>query len=343
MKTVIFLGAGASKADGAPLQGEIFKEYFLSLDFQNSNYEMDYEVASFFDYIFGIDVYHGINRTTLFPTFEEILGILDLSLIRGESLKNFDGLNAASNSNRIGHLRLHLILLMAKAINLKINKDNKYHTLLIDNLISSHLIDDVAFISTNYDILIDNALSMHCSNRSIDYGIDFTKKKSKINLYKLHGSLNWLYCPACNKIKMTPHRKSVLDLINDISHAVCERCGELQIPIIIPPTYYKNMNNVFLNVIWYKAEQLLRDAEHIIFCGYSFPDADIHIKYLLKRIETNRKNKPLRITVINNFNKKNDKQKEEEEIRFKRFFCYGIDYKENSFEDFAQSPEMFIK
>ena len=26
----IFLGAGASKADGAPLQGELFKEYFSS-------------------------------------------------------------------------------------------------------------------------------------------------------------------------------------------------------------------------------------------------------------------------------------------------------------------------
>lgn len=28
MKNVIFLGAGASKADGAPLQNELFREYF---------------------------------------------------------------------------------------------------------------------------------------------------------------------------------------------------------------------------------------------------------------------------------------------------------------------------
>lgn len=31
MNTVIFLGAGASKADNAPLQKDLFKEYFSAL------------------------------------------------------------------------------------------------------------------------------------------------------------------------------------------------------------------------------------------------------------------------------------------------------------------------
>ena len=46
--TAIFLGAGASKAEGAPLQGELFREYFSSVLFKNSHEDMDRELATFF-------------------------------------------------------------------------------------------------------------------------------------------------------------------------------------------------------------------------------------------------------------------------------------------------------
>jgi hypothetical protein len=59
-------------------------------------------------------------------------------------------------------------------------------------------------------------------------------------------------------------------------------------PIIIPPSFFKAMSNYHLLRIWKKAETLLREAKQIIFCGYSFPDADLHIKYLLKRVEVNK-------------------------------------------------------
>jgi hypothetical protein len=36
--TAIFLGAGASKAEGAPLQGELFREYFSSKLFDPTSY-----------------------------------------------------------------------------------------------------------------------------------------------------------------------------------------------------------------------------------------------------------------------------------------------------------------
>lgn len=349
MKTAIFLGAGASKADGAPLQGEIFNEYFTSSAFKQSYNDMDRELATFFLFMFGIDVDHGIDEKTMFPTFEEALGILDLAATRDESFKNFDGLNAAINSNRIGHLRNHFILLMAKALKDKLSNTSKYHTMLINNLSTSGLIDDISFISTNYDILIDNALESECSDRQIDYGVNlavygFEEHQSPIKLYKLHGSLNWLYCPACNKLTLTPHRKCVTDLIDDIGQALCKSCQELQTPIIVPPTYYKNMSNVFLSAIWYKAEQLLREVEHIIFCGYSFPDADMHIKYLLKRIEINRSNnKPLYITVINGFKGKSNKQKIYEKERYYRYFNGQVKYTSNSFEDFANSPTEFLR
>src|SRR6202007_1655685 len=92
----------------------------------------------------------------------------------------------------------------------------------------------------------------------------------------------------------------VTRLISDFANAACPTCGSVYAPLIVPPTFYKDLNNVFLSSIWNKTDNVLRKAKHVIFCGYSFPDADMHIKYLLKRAQTNRKD-TLRFTVINHF------------------------------------------
>jgi hypothetical protein len=54
--TAIFLGAGASKAEGAPLQGELFRDYFSPDIFKSSHDNMDRELATFFLEMFQIDV-----------------------------------------------------------------------------------------------------------------------------------------------------------------------------------------------------------------------------------------------------------------------------------------------
>jgi hypothetical protein len=51
----IFLGAGASKAEGAPLLGELFGEYFSSPSFRRSRTPMDRELKAFFREMFSMD------------------------------------------------------------------------------------------------------------------------------------------------------------------------------------------------------------------------------------------------------------------------------------------------
>lgn len=204
----------------------------------------------------------------------------------------------------------------------------------------------MAFISTNYDILIDNALSEQAG--SIDYGVDFRGFprgglfRSTI-LLKPHGSLNWLFCPTCNDLKITPNEKGVVNwLMIDFRRAACDECGSVYMPLVVPPTFYKDLKNVFLGQIWNKADNLLRQANHIIFCGYSFPDADMHIKYLLKRSQVNRGGpNQLRFTVINS--KKKKELMRDEEHRFKRFLGNNVEYTHRSFEDFVSNPEFFLK
>ena len=163
-----------------------------------------------------------------------------------------------------------------------------------------------------------------------------------INLYKIHGSLNWLYCPICNSITITPYEGGVMRIIENIKQAKCLNCGELTIPIIVPPTYFKNMSNVFLSTVWNKSERALRESDILVFCGYSFPEADMHIKYLLKRVQTSRLKEKLKVIVVNNHAKKRNSLREKEKNRYERFLGKDVVYTEYSFEEFAKNPKKII-
>lgn len=357
MKTAIFFGAGASRAEGAPLQGELFKQYFEFIKNRKPAYytsEMEVELRTFFLQMFGLDVDHDDLNRIKFPTFEEAIGILDLAISRNEYLKDYDLENIAANSNRIRQVRVYLVLMMAQIIHEKLRHTGKLHRQLIENLRVNHILKKTIFITSNYDILVDNALTdlmYRTGTITLDYGFDFINmnegdwKKpddNAIKLYKLHGSLNWLYCRTCNNVKLTPLEKGIIRLITEIGNATCDYCETLYSPIIIPPTYFKEMNNVFLQQVWNKVEQDLREVEHIIFCGYSFPDADIHIKYLLKRIQTNRQVPRLKFTAINNHNHKSDEEKITEKERFIRFLGRNVNYTNLSFQDFVNRPMEII-
>jgi NAD-dependent SIR2 family protein deacetylase len=235
---------------------------------------------------------------------------------------------------------------MAEIISEKLKSSNNLHRRLVQRLKRSELLANTFFITTNYDILCDNAL-LEVDDSVINYGFDFRNNwEGTLNypdqrsslLFKLHGSLNWLLCPTCNTVKQTPYVKSVYHLVSDPNQSYCNKCSSFYSPIIIPPTFYKDMSNVYLNMVWNKAELNLTYAAHLIFCGYSFPDADIHIKYLIKRIQKNRNKNNLKITVVNNHVGKSEEMKLEEKSRYTRFLGEQLNYTELSFEEFAANP-----
>jgi hypothetical protein len=107
--TAIFLGAGASTAEGAPLQGDLFREYFSSPLFKNSHETMDVELAAFFHDMFHIDVARDDISKVDFPTFEEVLGLADLAIMRKEAFRHFDIENRAANSGRLRYIAQYLV------------------------------------------------------------------------------------------------------------------------------------------------------------------------------------------------------------------------------------------
>jgi len=302
--------------------------------------------------MFRLDVDNSAHLNNApFPTFEEALGILDLAERRKESLKEFDLENMSANSNRIRFIRQYLVMLMASVLRDTLEAAGTNHLKLVHKLCNANLLQETTFINTNYDILIDNALTQlyfESPKIYLDYGVDFTNPEDPsieggwmrpqdpaARLYKVHGSLNWLFCPTCNGLELTVNEKGIMRLITDLQNCRCRACESVITPIIVPPTYFKDVSNLYLSQIWHKAEQALREAEHVIFCGYSLPDAGIHLKYLIKRAQTNRPDE-LKFTALN---KKHDLN---EANRFRRFLGESVNYTNHSFEDFASNPMGFM-
>jgi NAD-dependent SIR2 family protein deacetylase len=352
MNIAIFLGAGASKAEGAPIQGELFKEFF-SINNRNIK-QIQSSLIDFLQTFFQIDGI-GQNETIKYPTFEEVLGIIDLAEMKHESFGKYKSISYERNSNKsFSKIKKDLILMMAFTLQHKLMDYTREHLQLVHRLKNLGVLVNTTFITTNYDILLDNAHEDVYPEILLDYGIEFSNGDSNwknvtendqfSSLFKLHGSLNWLYCSDCKDIELTQFNKGVTWLINNQNHAKCKNCGSLRLPVIIPPTYFKDYSNIFINNIWHKAELALRETEYLFFSGYSLPDADINVKYLLKRVQLYRQSRglPFKITVFNNHENKGSSEKDEEENRFKRFFGPNVEYTNYSFNQLRSKIEMYL-
>jgi hypothetical protein len=158
--TAIFLGAGASKTEGAPLQGELFKEYFSSPDFMGKNSKMNRELTEFFSLMFKLNVKDRTLTNGSFPTFEEVLGLTDLATLRKEAFRHFDLDNRDHrNSGRLRIMGQYLVFLVASVLAKKLPRRAGHHRKLVRTLADADELRNAVFVSTNYDILIDNALT----------------------------------------------------------------------------------------------------------------------------------------------------------------------------------------
>lgn len=170
--------------------------------------------------------------------------------------------------------------------------------------------DIFSIITLNWDTLLDKHLYDACTKHSAShphqtiypdyccYNNDIksvmpsvhiqAKGNYNIKLMKLHGSINWLTCSNCGRL-YTDYANNISLQYSESSKAIsCIHCStsfkkyELR-RLIITPTFLKAFNNIHLKNVWHNAYLDLCDANEIIFIGYSFPDADFELRYLLKK------------------------------------------------------------
>ena len=349
VKVVVFTGAGAGKADGAPLQTELFQEFFSRAAIPVSRRQLADDVAGFFKAVFGIDPRQ--QPGVALPTFEEALGVLELAITREEGIL---GVSAQHSERGLQHLRRQLILALAATIARTTTSPTSHHSRLVASLREGALLDQITFVTTNYDTLLDDAIELEAVRSArgtgslLDYGFgDLVQRESgryaerrTFRCYKIHGSLNWLYCAACDALHIT-ESDGVTRLVDEPHAARCPTCETLRTSVIIPPSYYKDMSSMYLAIVWNNAFRALRTADQIVFCGYSFPDADMHIKYLVKRAQLNRdrETQPLRVLLVNNHPGKTPGTVDAENRRFSRFLGRAdVEDTGLSFEQFASDP-----
>lgn len=338
MKRAVFiLGAGASASAGLPIQANLFRDYFRSGMTHSDSFRN--QLASFFIDFFDVDI-QTLDVTTLFPTFEEALGVLELAIEREETF----GPNYSLP--RLREVREALIYSMGIVIERKpVSHPTTYHRFVQKLFHRGHFLEDeYAFINFNYDVLLDDALMELNYKRTkimIDYDIHFANEKRKgqsgnfqewlpvsgkaVKYLKPHGSFNWMHCPTCNSIYILGNEKSQIFKTGYIHQR--ESCAKDNTPldcVIEPPSFFKKYKNTYLQNIWNTMTQTLIEADVIIFIGYSLPAADMWIKYVLKRACSGSKKHWI---VVNRTNR--------EKKRYLRFLG-RIEYLQMSFDTYVR-------
>lgn len=350
---LFIFGAGASIAEGAPLQKDILSLIIDSNDERLNASEAAAIVKSFINESF--DVSGG-----LYPSLESVFGYLDYFISKKESLgKNYP-------TAKILEIRQALIQLIHYVIAIPgINKKGVYKQFWEKVAAENR---NISVITMNYDTLLDEAFDFLYPDKSyIDYCVSLMNyhhypeigafnwwinprepvpiwnggNPKPIKLIKIHGSVNWKYCNCCNQVLLTPWDTQI-DLssmcFKGYIYASCENPEteefELACPLdgnkfetfIVPPSHIKELSHPAINKLFDEAALEIRKTKQIIFVGYSFPEADVHIKALLK------KNLPQDLTlhVVDPFLNKNI------ESNYKCLSKNVIFYKE-MFEDFIEN------
>jgi hypothetical protein len=157
-------------------------------------------------------------------------------------------------------------------------------------------------VTMNYDIHLDRCvINMRlpaAGEMDVDYGIDFTDyripgsferpRPRAILLLRPHGSLNWLRCLACRAIFTTVSKHA------DVSkRSLCSSCKTQKLDrILVHPSYLRNYSDPSLQIIWGRMQEELIASDRWVFVGYSLPDADVHLRDVLRHAFMARRRKP---------------------------------------------------
>lgn len=184
---------------------------------------------------------------------------------------------------------------------------------------------DDTFITLNYDLVIDHSLRFRNDTRSffgqnyekrlrnIVWGLKFDEEepippagKREGFFLKLHGSLDWHYCPLESCINHQQFFSNELVSMHSADkHMVrpgspCPVCGTGIVPVIIPPGLGKSFEKYpKMGILWNIAFREIEAADELIFIGMSLPPSDYFLRWLLREA-TNSNQKKRRVTIANN-------------------------------------------
>jgi hypothetical protein len=115
--------------------------------------------------------------------------------------------------------------------------------------------------------------------------VTISKYASKI--MKLHGSINWLYCPNCSRLYVHRYKNIGINYADVCPHCPVNEDQKILLEeMILTPTMLKELQNHHLGLTWQHAFMELNQADKVVFIGYSLPLADFELRYFWHRIGT---------------------------------------------------------
>lgn len=293
--TIFILGAGASKAAGAPLMAE-FLDVAHNLWKTGQVKDVEKSFADVFSAISALQVVHSKSQLDI-DNVESVFATLEMA----KTLNKFPQLNA----NRLDNLIESMKIVIGQTIELTLNipvGDKKLQSPVpygdFSELIRWLVYDDdpkrtVAVITFNYDLACD--FGLYQNGFYVDYALGEQIERNSLPLLKLHGSLNWAYCEELQKIvpwTMQAHfskyqwqsledAESVkLRMMPHLSDFQYENKEVIPEPVLVPPTWNKSEHHRSLSAVWSRAAAELCEAENIFIIGYSLPETDAFFRYL---------------------------------------------------------------
>jgi len=308
--TIIFLGAGATKSCDGPLTSEILPAIHRRGALPGASRSLE-RLRSFLEQEF-----HVTQESTEaeYPGLPLLMSLLDTAIDRRQDF------NERWNLVTVSELRQQIEFGIWDVLEEQlVRAPTNNHWELFNRLFPSDG-DEPCVISTNYDLLADTTLMYLSRLRSEtgeaylpDYRCSISNRVEAVGsppsgvpvetpvgepfgkLLKLHGSLNWLYCKTCRRLQLgASSSRLYADVIQRIAGPElgdaftsdgdpCSDCGTRLRPLLVAPTHLKDYRNPHLTQVWFDAERSLRTARHVVFVGYSLPDDDVEVVYLLKR------------------------------------------------------------
>jgi hypothetical protein len=342
--TVIVFGAGATKDCGGPLTNEILHDALASDPTLIQQQDAIALLRQFFDDRFLPTGQR--KRPKDYPALPLLLSLLDTAIDRKEPL-GFEW-----PAEKLAQVRQAIEAAVFAVLDFRSPQAETNSYLRLLDLAYPVSQSEATVISLNYDLILDLAMFHLCNQRKLEsvpsYGCDiktegYQSKERWGLLLKIHGSVNWMYCSQCHRLEIgwssrsgSPRRIGHLlfgSLDDQYRHsAECPECKTRLRPILITPTHRKDYRNPHLSRIWYEAERALQRANRIIFVGYSLPDDDVEVTYLLKRgLSLGNPVAPQQITVIEKDDLRRSLDDHPVGQRYRALFGEGIDFHTEGF------------
>lgn len=298
MSDIVFiLGAGASKAAGAPLMGN-FLDVASDLYTCGEVNESKQHFERVFKVIGGLQHVHSKALIDL-NNIESVFTALEL----GATIGRVPGIEREEIRPSIDSLKDLIVQTLHKTMKFEF-RGRKIHparpygefaSLVHELTKKASPRQSAAILTFNYDIAVDHAL--YLAGLGPNYRINRAAEKHEVDLLKLHGSLNWA-SDDTGKVWTIDFRDYLqqysfpfpedgmmvgMPIANQIQEYFKRHPSNAAVkkePVIVPPTWNKSDYHRVLSEVWTAAAEHLSHAQHIFVIGYSLPETDAFFRLL---------------------------------------------------------------